>query len=103
MNEQARQMALASEYALLILDLNPVLTARKRVGHRVQSLDTDADDCLTNHFLLPSFPPGSARCHAADLAPSWKLAKITTRMAQPFRERPILCPNSLGNFSPTGA
>src|SRR5450759_775491 len=70
--EQARQMALESEYDLLILDLNLpkldgigvlnavrpkkpslpvlVLTARSRVEDRVQSLDTGADDCLIKPF-----------------------------------------------------
>jgi hypothetical protein len=32
-----------------------------------------------------------------------RLAKITTRMAKPFTERPMICPNSLGNSPLTGA
>ena len=81
--EQARQMALESEYDLLILDLNLpkldgigvlnavrpkkpslpvlVLTARSRVEDRVQSLDTGADDCLIKPF---SFTELSARVRA---------------------------------------
>jgi|SRR5208337_4645996 len=81
--ELARRMALASEYDLLVLDLNLprldglsvlssvrpkkpalpvlVLTARSRVEDRVQSLDTGADDCLTKPF---SFTELSARVRA---------------------------------------
>src|ERR1700690_3975923 len=81
--EQARQMALETEYDLLILDLNLpkldgisvlhavrpkkpslpvlVLTARSRVKDRVQSLDTGADDCLIKPF---SFTELSARVRA---------------------------------------
>lgn len=81
--EQARQMAVESDYDLLILDLNLpkldgisvlslvrpkkpslpvlVLTARSRVEDRVQSLDTGADDCLIKPF---SFTELSARVRA---------------------------------------
>ncbi len=81
--ELAREMALASDYDLLILDLNLpkldgiavldsvrpqkpslrvlVLTARSRVEDRVQSLDTGADDCLIKPF---SFTELSARVRA---------------------------------------
>ena len=81
--ELARQMAAASNYDLIILDLNLpkldgigvlqairpnqpslpvlVLTARSRIEDRVQSLDTGADDCLTKPF---SFTELSARVRA---------------------------------------
>ena len=81
--EEARHMALESEYDLMILDLNLpkldgisvlnsvrprkpslpvlVLTARSRVEDRVQSLDTGADDCLIKPF---SFSELSARVRA---------------------------------------
>lgn len=81
--ELARQMAAASDYDLMILDLNLpkldgigvlhavrpqkpslpvlVLTARSRVEDRVQSLDTGADDCLIKPF---SFTELSARVRA---------------------------------------
>jgi DNA-binding response OmpR family regulator len=81
--EQARLMALESDYDLVILDLNLpkldgigvlnglrpkkpslpvlVLTARSRIEDRVQSLDTGADDCLTKPF---SFTELSARVRA---------------------------------------
>jgi DNA-binding response OmpR family regulator len=81
--ELARQMALESDYDLVILDLNLpkldgigvlnsirptksslpvlVLTARSRIEDRVQSLDTGADDCLTKPF---SFTELSARVRA---------------------------------------
>lgn len=81
--ELARQMAVESDYDLIILDLNLpkldgigvlhsvrpqkpslpvlVLTARSRVEDRVQSLDTGADDCLTKPF---SFTELSARVRA---------------------------------------
>lgn len=81
--EQARCMALESEYDLLILDLNLpkldgidvlravrakkaslpilVLTARSRIEDRVQSLDSGADDCLIKPF---SFTELSARVRA---------------------------------------
>ena len=81
--EQARQMALESDYDLVVLDLNLpkldgigvlnsvrpkkpslpvlVLTARSRIEDRVQSLDTGADDCLTKPF---SFTELSARVRA---------------------------------------
>ena len=81
--EQARCMALESEYDLLVLDLNLpkldglevlrsirarkpnlpvlVLTARSRIEDRVQSLDSGADDCLNKPF---SFTELSARVRA---------------------------------------
>jgi DNA-binding response OmpR family regulator len=81
--ELARQMALESDYDLVVLDLNLpkldgigvlnsvrpkkpslpvlVLTARSRIEDRVQSLDTGADDCLTKPF---SFTELSARVRA---------------------------------------
>ncbi len=81
--EQARGMALASEYDLIILDLNLpkldgievlravrarkpslpvlVLTARSRIEDRVHSLDSGADDCLIKPF---SFTELSARVRA---------------------------------------
>lgn len=81
--EMARQMALDSDYDLMILDLNLpkldglavlhavrpkkpslpvlVLTARTRIEDRVQSLDTGADDCLIKPF---SFTELSARVRA---------------------------------------
>jgi len=81
--EQARHMALESDYDLLVLDLNLpkldgigvlssirpkkpslpvlVLTARSRVEDRVQSLDSGADDCLIKPF---SFTELSARVRA---------------------------------------
>jgi DNA-binding response OmpR family regulator len=81
--ESAWQMAVDSEYDLIILDLNLpkldgisvlhavrpkkpslpvlVLTARSRVEDRVQSLDTGADDCLIKPF---SFTELSARVRA---------------------------------------
>lgn len=81
--ELARQMAVGSDYDLMILDLNLlkldgigvlhavrpqkpslpvlVLTARSRVEDRVQSLDTGADDCLIKPF---SFTELSARVRA---------------------------------------
>lgn len=81
--EQARNMALESDYDLLILDLNLpkldgievlravrakkaclpvlVLTARSRIEDRVLSLDTGADDCLIKPF---SFTELSARVRA---------------------------------------
>jgi DNA-binding response OmpR family regulator len=81
--ELAQQMALESDYDLVILDLNLpkldgigvlnsvrprkpslpvlVLTARSRIEDRVQSLDTGADDCLTKPF---SFTELSARVRA---------------------------------------
>src|SRR5271165_3032669 len=81
--EQARRMALESDYDLLVLDLNLpkldgigvlssirpkkpslpvlVLTARSRVEDRVQSLDSGADDCLIKPF---SFTELSARVRA---------------------------------------
>ncbi|HKD83697.1 MAG TPA: response regulator [Terriglobales bacterium] len=81
--EQARQMALESDYDLVVLDLNLpkldgigvlhairpkkpslpvlVLTARSRIEDRVQSLDTGADDCLLKPF---SFTELSARVRA---------------------------------------
>ena len=81
--ERARQMALESDYDLVVLDLNLpkldgiavlntirpkkpslpvlVLTARSRIEDRVQSLDTGADDCLTKPF---SFTELSARVRA---------------------------------------
>src|SRR5271169_434847 len=81
--EQARQMALESDYDLLILDLNLpkmdgiavlhairpnkpslpvlVLTGRSRLEDRVQSLDSGADDCLLKPF---SFTELSARVRA---------------------------------------
>jgi DNA-binding response OmpR family regulator len=81
--EQARCMALESEYDLLILDLNLpkldglevlravrrkkpslpvlVLTARSRIEDRVHCLDSGADDCLIKPF---SFTELSARVRA---------------------------------------
>ena len=81
--EQARHMALESDYDLLVLDLNLpkldgigvlgairpkkpslpvlVLTARSRIEDRVQSLDCGADDCLIKPF---SFTELSARVRA---------------------------------------
>jgi two-component system copper resistance phosphate regulon response regulator CusR len=81
--ELAKQMAIDSEYDLIILDLNLpkldgievlnavrpkkpslpvlVLTARSRVEDRVLSLDTGADDCLIKPF---SFTELSARVRA---------------------------------------
>ncbi|MFZ0706734.1 MAG: response regulator transcription factor [Candidatus Korobacteraceae bacterium] len=81
--EQARCMALESDYDLLILDLNLpkldglevlrslrvkktslpvlVLTARSRIEDRVQALDSGADDCLNKPF---SFTELSARVRA---------------------------------------
>jgi DNA-binding response OmpR family regulator len=81
--ELAAQMAVDSEYDLIILDLNLpkldgigvlhavrpkkpslpvlVLTGRNRVEDRVQSLDTGADDCLIKPF---SFTELSARVRA---------------------------------------
>lgn len=81
--ELARQMALESDYDLMILDLNLpkldgiavlnairpkkpclpvlVLTARSRIEDRVQSLDTGADDCLLKPF---SFTELAARVRA---------------------------------------
>lgn len=81
--EQARSMALDSDYDLLVLDLNLpkldgievlrsvrgkkpnlpvlVLTARSRIEDRVQSLDSGADDCLNKPF---SFTELSARVRA---------------------------------------
>jgi DNA-binding response OmpR family regulator len=81
--ESAWQMAVESEYDLIILDLNLpkldgiavlhavrpkkpslpvlVLTSRNRVEDRVQSLDTGADDCLIKPF---SFTELSARVRA---------------------------------------
>lgn len=81
--ELAEQMAIDSEYDLIILDLNLpkldgidvlnavrpkkpslpvlVLTARSRVEDRVLSLDTGADDCLIKPF---SFTELSARVRA---------------------------------------
>ena len=81
--EQARSMALDSDYDLLVLDLNLpkldgievlrsvrvkkpnlpvlVLTARSRIEDRVQSLDCGADDCLNKPF---SFTELSARVRA---------------------------------------
>ncbi len=81
--EQALQMALESDYDLMVLDLNLpkldgiavlnsvrpkkpslpvlVLTARVRIEDRVQSLDTGADDCLIKPF---SFTELSARVRA---------------------------------------
>lgn len=81
--ESGRQMALESEYDLMILDLNLpkldgfgvlqairpkkpslpvlVLTARSAVEDRVTSLDTGADDCLIKPF---SFTELSARVRA---------------------------------------
>ncbi len=81
--EAAWQMAVDSDYDLIILDLNLpkldgisvlhavrpkkpslpvlVLTARSRVEDRVQSLDTGADDCLIKPF---SFTELSARVRA---------------------------------------
>ena len=81
--EQARQMALESDYDLMVLDLNLpkldgisvlnsvrpkkpslpvlVLTARSRIEDRVQTLDSGADDCLTKPF---SFTELAARVRA---------------------------------------
>ena len=81
--ELARQMALESEYDLMVLDLNLpkldgisvlnsvrvkkaslpvlVLTARSRIEDRVQSLDCGADDCLIKPF---SFTELAARVRA---------------------------------------
>jgi DNA-binding response OmpR family regulator len=81
--EEARHMALESEYDLIVLDLNLpkldgisvlnsvrakkaslpvlVLTARSRIEDRVESLDRGADDCLTKPF---SFTELSARVRA---------------------------------------
>ena len=81
--QEALDMALASDYDLLILDLNLpkldgisvlntvrpkkpslpvlVLTARGRIEDRVQSLDSGADDCLIKPF---SFTELSARVRA---------------------------------------
>jgi DNA-binding response OmpR family regulator len=81
--EQALSMAIASDYDLLILDLNLpkldgisvltavrakkpslpvlVLTGRSRIEDRVESLDTGADDCLIKPF---SFTELSARARA---------------------------------------
>jgi two-component system, OmpR family, copper resistance phosphate regulon response regulator CusR len=81
--EQARCMALESDYDLLVLDLNLpkldgidvlrsvrakkpnlpvlVLTARSRIEDRVQALDCGADDCLNKPF---SFTELSARVRA---------------------------------------
>ena len=81
--EQAREMALESDYDLLILDLNLpkldgievlrslrlkksalpvlVLTARSRIEDRVLSLDSGADDCLIKPF---SFTELAARVRA---------------------------------------
>jgi DNA-binding response OmpR family regulator len=81
--EQARCMALESDYDLLVLDLNLpkldgmevmravrarkgslpilVLTARSRIEDRVQALDCGADDCLIKPF---SFTELSARVRA---------------------------------------
>ena len=81
--EQARSMALESDYDILILDLNLpkldgievlravrakkpclpvlVLTARSRIEDRVLSLDSGADDCLIKPF---SFTELSARVRA---------------------------------------
>lgn len=81
--ERARQMALESDYDLMVLDLNLpkldgisvlnsvrlkkpslavlVLTARSRIEDRVQSLDSGADDCLIKPF---SFTELSARVRA---------------------------------------
>jgi len=81
--EQARCMALESDYDLIILDLNLpkldgievlrsirarkvslpvlVLTARSRIEDRVQALDSGADDCLNKPF---SFTELSARVRA---------------------------------------
>src|SRR5579884_495040 len=81
--EQARCMALESDYDLVILDLNLpkldglevlrsirakkpslpvlVLTARNRIEDRVESLDSGADDCLNKPF---SFTELSARVRA---------------------------------------
>jgi two-component system copper resistance phosphate regulon response regulator CusR len=81
--ELARQMALESDYDLVVLDLNLpkldgisvlnsvrgkkpslpvlVLTARSRIEDRVESLDIGADDCLTKPF---SFTELSARVRA---------------------------------------
>jgi len=81
--EQARRMALESEYDVLVLDLNLprldglevlrsvrlkklslpvlVLTARSRIEDRVRCLDSGADDCLIKPF---SFTELSARVRA---------------------------------------
>jgi len=81
--QEALDMALASDYDLLILDLNLpkldgisvlntvrpkkpslpvlVLTARSRIEDRVQSLDSGANDCLIKPF---SFTELSARVRA---------------------------------------
>jgi DNA-binding response OmpR family regulator len=81
--EKASQMAVESDYDLMVLDLNLpkldglgvlqavrpkkpslpvlVLTARSRIEDRVQSLDTGADDCLIKPF---SFTELSARVRA---------------------------------------
>jgi DNA-binding response OmpR family regulator len=81
--EQACQMALESNYDLIVLDLNLpkldgisvlhavrprkaslpvlVLTARSRIEDRVQSLDCGADDCLIKPF---SFTELAARVRA---------------------------------------
>jgi len=81
--EQARLMALESDYDLMVLDLNLprldgisvlnsvrpkkpslpvlVLTARSRIEDRVQSLDSGADDCLIKPF---SFTELAARVRA---------------------------------------
>jgi DNA-binding response OmpR family regulator len=81
--EQARCMALESDYDLVVLDLNLpkldgidvlravrakkpglpvlVLTARSRIEDRVQALDSGADDCLNKPF---SFTELSARIRA---------------------------------------
>jgi len=81
--EQARLMALESDYDLMVLDLNLpkldgisvlnsvrpkrpslpvlVLTARSRIEDRVQTLDSGADDCLIKPF---SFTELAARVRA---------------------------------------
>src|SRR5664280_786665 len=89
--EQARQMALESEYDLLILDLNLpkldgigvlnavrpkkpslpvlVLTARSRVETGCNRSIQAPTIASSNRFLLPNFRRGCARCCAAAREP----------------------------------
>jgi DNA-binding response OmpR family regulator len=97
--EAARDLGVAYDYDLMVLDLNLpkkdglavlnevraaregmpilVLTGRSRVEDRVAALDQGADDYVVKPFFFQSYPRVFGRCSAAGSFPPKRLYKWT--------------------------